>query len=145
MMLKKINTLLKEKDICVLSTVSGNSNPHCSLMAYVTDKECHKIYMLTSRATKKFINLKQNPNVSLLIDSRGRPLQDAQALTVRGLFEPMYNKDKRAAAEAILLEKHPHLKDFMDDPETEAICIKVQSYLLLNGLTDSHYISLEEG
>ena len=145
-MLEKINALLKEKDTCVLSTVSQNSSPHCSLMAFATDEKYREIYMATPRRTKKYRNLQQNPAVSLLIDSRGSAasLQNVQALTVRGLFEPLPDENKQASAEGRLLERHPHLKSFIENPKNEVICIRVQSFQLLDGLTESHYIDLEK-
>jgi general stress protein 26 len=82
-MIDRMKKLAKEKDICVLATVSGEK-PHCSLMAYTTDDECSEIYMATHRATGKF-------------------------------------------------------KVFLADPDAEVICIKIRSFLLLDGLTDAHF------
>jgi len=82
-MIELMKKLAKEKDICVLATVSGEK-PHCSLMAYTTDDDCSEIYMATYRSTKKF-------------------------------------------------------KEFLDHPDAEVICIKIHSFLLLDGLTDAHF------
>jgi len=68
-MLEEMKALAKQKDICVLATVS-DGNPHCSLMAYATDDDCREIYMITQKGTKKYKNLIKNPSVSLLIDTR---------------------------------------------------------------------------
>lgn len=144
-MLKKIKVLVREKDVCVLSTVSQDATPHCSLMAYVADEECSEIYMATHSSTMKYKNLLHNPAVSLLIDSREvTPRQQAQALTVSGVFQPIDYEHKRDQVEAQLLTQHPHLKDFIKNLDTVLICIKVQSFLLLDGLTDSHFVNLKE-
>ena len=144
-MLKKMKALVREKDVCVLSTVSQDATPHCSLMAYAADEECSKIYMATHSSTMKYKNLLHNPAVSLLIDSREvKPRQQAQALTVSGVFQPTDGKHKIDKVEAQLLIKHPHLKDFIKNLDTTLICIKVQSFLLLDGLTDSHFVNLKE-
>ena len=37
-MLKKMKKLVKDKDVCVLATVTENV-PHCSLMSYVADRD----------------------------------------------------------------------------------------------------------
>ena len=68
-MLERMKAVVREKDICVLATVSGDK-PHCSLMAYAADDDCREIYMVTHRKTNKYKNLKENPAVSLLIDTR---------------------------------------------------------------------------
>jgi hypothetical protein len=39
-MLENIKVLIKEKDVCVLSTVSKDAAPHFSFMAYITDENC---------------------------------------------------------------------------------------------------------
>ena len=144
-MLEKMKDLAREKDICVLSTVSRDATPHCSLMTYVADEECREIYMATHSSTMKYQNLLHNPAVSLLIDSREvTPRQQAQAMTVSGVFQPIVDKNKRDRVEARLLRQHPHLKDFIKNPDTVLICIKVQSFLLLDGLTDSHFVNLKE-
>ena len=100
-MFEKIKALVKEKDICVLSTVSEDARPHCSLMAYVSDEKCREIYMATHSATRKYKNLMHNSSVSLLIDSREiTPRQQAQALTVSGAFQPIDDVHKRDLVEA---------------------------------------------
>lgn len=141
-MIESMKKLAKEKDICVLATVSGEK-PHCSLMAYTTDDECSEIYMATHRATRKFKNLMENPSVSLLIDTReehkGSHRPEAKAMTVSGTLENLEDNQKKAWARARLLGRHPHLKEFLDHPDAEVICIKIRSFLLLDGLTDAHF------
>jgi nitroimidazol reductase NimA-like FMN-containing flavoprotein (pyridoxamine 5'-phosphate oxidase superfamily) len=123
-MLERIKALVKEKDICVLATVSGDK-PHCSLMAYVTDDDCREIYMVTQRESRKYENLMKNRSVSLLIDTReenlGSRRPEAKALTVSGTFK----------------------KIFLDHPNAEILCIRVTSFLLLDGLTDAHYETVQ--
>jgi nitroimidazol reductase NimA-like FMN-containing flavoprotein (pyridoxamine 5'-phosphate oxidase superfamily) len=141
-MLEEMKALTKQKDICVLATVSGG-NPHCSLMAYATNDDCREIYMVTQKGTRKYNNLIENPLVSLLIDTReeqaaSRPLQ-AKALTVAGLFQEINDEGKKRLARARLLERHPHLAGFIDQTDTELLCIKVTSFLLLNGLKEEYF------
>lgn len=141
-MIKLMKTFAQEKDFCVLATVSGEK-PHCSLMAYATDDECSEIYMATYRSTRKFKNLTENPAVSLLIDNReehkGSQLSEARAMTVSGVFERLEGDKEKAIIRQRLLKKHPHLKMFLDDADSELIRIKIQSFLLLQGFTDAHF------
>jgi nitroimidazol reductase NimA-like FMN-containing flavoprotein (pyridoxamine 5'-phosphate oxidase superfamily) len=146
-MIEFMKRLAKENDICVLATVSGEK-PHCSLMAYTTDDDCNEIYMATHRGTKKFKNIMENPSVSLLIDTReehkGSHRPEAKALTVSGAFESLEDNPRKMLARARLLNRHPHLKEFMDHPDAEVICIKIRSFLLLDGLTDAHFEEIPE-
>ncbi len=145
MTLEKMKQLAREKDMCVLATASG-STPHCSLMAYVVDDECRELYMAALKNTKKFKNLMENRDVSLLIDTREEhagPLRsEAKAMTVAGTFQEIEDRSQRHGIRAKLLERHPHLKEFMSHPDAEVFCIKICSFLLLDGLTDSHFEEL---
>ena len=142
-MLEKMKNLVRRKNICVLSTVSGNK-PYCSLMAYITDATCKEIYMVTHKNTTKFNNLQNNPWVSLLIDSREtQPRSNAQALTIDGVFTPFLDKNKENRVRNNMIKSFPHMKDFIHHPKSEIIRIKINSFLLLDGLTESHFVSLQ--
>jgi len=141
-MLSTMKNLAKEKDMCVLATASGGA-PHCSLMAYVTDQDCSEIYMTTQRNTQKYKNVLENPFVSLLIDTRedhkGHLRYETKAMTVAGTCEVIEEEAKQALVRAKLVERHPHLKEFLSHPEAAILCIRVASFLLLNGLTDAYF------
>jgi nitroimidazol reductase NimA-like FMN-containing flavoprotein (pyridoxamine 5'-phosphate oxidase superfamily) len=140
--IEQIKALAKEKKMCVLATVDGEK-PYCSLMAYVADELCEEIYMVTHRKTQKYQNLLENPAVSLLIDTREKTTRaEAQALTIEGAFQKIEDQKKRQRVKETMLANHPGLKEFMDHPEAEIICIKVNAFLLLNGLTDAHYVQV---
>ena len=143
MMLDRMKRLVGERNTCVLATVSGRT-PHCSLMAYVSDADCREIYMVTHRETKKYQNLVNNPSVSLLIDTReGTPgAPETVALTVDGLCRPIEDGAKRTSAAAMLLDRHPHLKVFLDQPHAALLRVEITSFLLLDGLTEAHYEEL---
>lgn len=144
-MIEKMKALVRQKDTCVLATVSDKS-PHCSLMAYVTDNDCREIYMLTNRQTTKFKNLSANPLVSLLIDTReehtGMHRPNAKALTVSGVYQEVQDETKKIRIRDRLLEKHPHIKTLADMPDSEILCIKIKSFLLLDGVSEAHYETL---
>ena len=141
-MLEKMKELVRKKNICVFSTVSGNK-PYCSLMVYITDVTCEEIYMVTHKNTTKFNNLQKNPLVSLLIDSREtQPRSNAQALTIAGVFIPLIDENKKQKIRDRMLESFPYMKDFIHHPESELIRIKINSFLLLDGLTESYFESL---
>lgn len=138
-MLTEMKALAKQRDICVLATVA-DQKPYCSLMAYVTDDNCEEIYMVTRKNSTKYKNLMHNPAVSLLIDTREKsPRSEAKALTVEGIFCKIENKVKRKQVTAKLLQTHPHLDDFMQHPEADVFCVKISSFLLLDGLQQAHF------
>jgi nitroimidazol reductase NimA-like FMN-containing flavoprotein (pyridoxamine 5'-phosphate oxidase superfamily) len=141
-MIERMEQLAREKNICVLATASDN-RPHCSLMTYVTDDPCRKIYMVTLRETTKYRNLTRNPSVSILIDTREEhsgPLRpDAEALTVSGRFEEIEDRAELDAARRKLVKRHPQLRELVERPDAVIFAVKIASFLLLQGVTDAHF------
>ena len=134
-MLQEMKALVREKNTCVLATISG-SKPYCSLMAYVTNKPCTEIYMVTHRQTQKYQNLIANPAVSLMIDSRDTlPRTAARAMTVEGVFQKIKDPARTDKVRRKLLSTHPHLNEFMGHADAVVFQIKIKSFLLLNGLS----------
>ena len=140
-MIERMKTLVREKDSCVLATVSSGK-PHCSLMSYIADPECREIFMVTHPQTRKYKNLQENPCVSLLIDTREEDRKMAvgqkKALTITGTFQKV-DPQRKKGIRAQFLARHPQLKDLVDDPETVIISIRVQSFQLLEGVRDAYF------
>lgn len=139
---EKIRTLIREQGNCVLATASEN-RPHCSLMAYAHNDSCDEIYLMTLKEGRKYQNLCENPAVSLLIDTLRNSLNldhaEGKALTISGRFEKIKKDPERKRILKILTLEHPGLKDFFENPKGEPVKIIIESYLLLEGPTTSHY------
>ena len=144
MMLKEMKALAREKNSCVLATIV-DAKPYCSLMAYVTNRACTEIYMVTYRQSQKFQNLIANPAVSLMIDTRDTsPRSAARAMTVEGVFQKIKDLAKEKKVRRKLLSAHPHLNEFMDHPQAEVFQVTIKSFLLLNGLTQASFEDLSD-
>jgi nitroimidazol reductase NimA-like FMN-containing flavoprotein (pyridoxamine 5'-phosphate oxidase superfamily) len=145
-MLKKMKNIVKANDLCVLATVS-EGKPHCSLMSYVSDEEGLEIYLISHKQTKKYFNLMENPTASLLIDTReeekGQRRIDIKALTVSGEFQMINNPEKKDLVRSNFFKRHPHLTDFLNDPEAELFSIKIRSFQLLDGVKDAFFESID--
>lgn len=144
-MQEKIKALIQGNDVCVLATVWG-VEPHCSLMSYITDDDCREIYMATQKSTKKYRNLKDNPSVSLLIDSREvDPMNrtHAKALTITGVVQRTVEEDQKAHLLQRLLTRHPQLQDLANQPDIEVIVVKAKTFQLLDGVGDAYYETIE--
>lgn len=141
-MLEAIRTLIQSRDVCVLSTVSGGE-PHCSLMSYVTDVTGREFYMMTLAGTKKYRNLEGNSAVSLLIDTREEDVdhrrRNIRALTVSGVFQKMDDPAEQERVLRLLLERHPHLREFADSGEAKVFAVRARSFQLLDGVSRSHF------
>jgi nitroimidazol reductase NimA-like FMN-containing flavoprotein (pyridoxamine 5'-phosphate oxidase superfamily) len=144
LMLEEMKAFAKEENSCVLATIV-DSKPYCSLMAYVTNRACTEIYMVTHRQTQKFQNLVANPAVSLLIDNRDTSQRsEARAMTVEGIFKKITDPEKALRVSQKLLSAHPHLSEFVGHPEAEVFQIRIKSFLLLDGLTQASFEDLSD-
>ena len=145
-MLEQMKDIVKSNDLCVLATVS-EGKPHCSLMSYISDEEGHEVYLISHKQTKKYANLMENPTVSLLIDTReeekGQRRIYIKALTVSGEFQMIKDPGKRNLIRSKFLKRHPHLTEFLNDPEAEIFSIKVKSFQLLDGVKDAFFETID--
>jgi hypothetical protein len=66
------------------------------------------------------------------------------ALTLSGRFRTIIEDTERERIRKELFRKHPGLKGFFENPEGEPVRIIVESILLLEGLTETHYIAVSE-
>ena len=145
-MLEKMKGLVKGNDLCVLATVS-EGRPHCSLMSYISDEEGREIYMISHKQTRKYLNLMENPTVSLLIDTReeekGQRRIYIKALTVSGEFQTIDDPVKKDFVRTKFLKRHSHLTDFLNDPGAEIFSIKIRSFQLLDGVKDAFFEAID--
>ncbi len=135
----KINScleLIKNNNILVLAT-QGEPGPHTSLMVYASSKDRTEIFMVTSKRSHKWLNIKNNPTVSLLIDDRDDKLKtrrgEIKALTITGSFIPVSGATQREQILDSIAKVNPAITDFFSGPECEIIRIKATSFLLLDG------------
>ena len=140
-MMDRMKSLLKKGDMCVLATCSEN-RPHCSLMTYVTDEAAETVYMITLKDSRKHRNVLDNPQVSLLVDTRQDiPVQGrkgVQALTVHGVCRTLPTEESRSILRE-LAGRHPHLEPISSHPDAAVLEVKVEGLLLLDGVSDAHY------
>ena len=145
-MIGKMKDIVRTNDLCVLATVS-EGKPHCSLMSYISDEEGREVYLISNKQTKKYANLMENPTVSLLIDTReeekGEKRIYIKALTVSGEFQTIKDTKKKDLIRAKFVESHPHLTDFLKDPEAEIFSIRIKSFQLLDGIKDAFFETVE--
>ncbi len=140
----EMKALLKSQDMCVLATCAHN-RPHCSLMACTSNDEGDRVYMATLKNTQKYENLQANPSVSLLLDTRshqGDSREKIQALTVTGTCVPMEEEAHSESVRERLLQKHPHISGLLNDSRVALLCVQVESFLLLRGALDAHFVKL---
>ncbi|MFV0422827.1 pyridoxamine 5'-phosphate oxidase family protein [Oleidesulfovibrio sp.] len=145
-MLDEMLGFIASNTMCVLATTgtpaccsSGRLPiPHCSLMAYVSIEGGVTLYMVTSKDSRKFLNMQEVAQVSLLIDDRHLHASalhsGTKALTVSAIAELQLASDEYERARALFHSVHPHLDSLIHQPESALIRLTVRELLLL---TDS--------
>jgi nitroimidazol reductase NimA-like FMN-containing flavoprotein (pyridoxamine 5'-phosphate oxidase superfamily) len=145
-MVERMKAILRSQNLCVLATCHDNK-PHCSLMAYVTDSEARTVYVATRQDTTKYLNLLENREVSLLVDTRAEAGADnpatIRALTVYGAYQPMSDPEREQLIRERLAERHPHLASLVRHPKSVVVPIRIVSFLLLEGVETAHYEVLD--
>ncbi len=129
---ERLQQLFDTQQLAVVATSSGGQ-PYTSLVAYVASVDLRQLFFITSRATRKFANLKSDARVSMLINSSTNTEGDfhrAVAVTVVGDADE-WTGEKRQTALARYLAKHPYLEEFAHAPTCALICVKVRTYLLV--------------
>ncbi len=140
-MLDVIEALIRNNKTCVLAT-SADNKPHCSLMAYTVNETCREMYLITHRTTRKYKNLQKNPHVSLLVDTRATSDDSVCALTIEGVYSKIEDSVKRNRVGDQFLSAHPRMQSFIENGDTDWMCIRITSFLLLNNLTEAHFFKI---
>lgn len=143
-MLQTMEELFRAQPLCVLCT-SAADIPHCSLMAYVSDEAARHAYMFSAPDSRKSRNMLANPNVSMLVDNRASMCADekqqAQALTVGGVYAPFPDAEHMGAERERIIAENPWIGEVAKQVEGELIRIRVTSFLLLDGFSRPHFVS----
>lgn len=143
---RRLKSLLHEQPLGVLAT-SARSGPHAALVAFAVSRDLREILFATSRATRKFESLREQPGVALLIDDRSNEVgdfRDAAAVTVHGRAEEV-SLSRQEKARSLYLARHPYLSEFVRAPSCALLGIAVESYDLVVNFQDVHILRPGDG
>ena len=140
----EVRDLIHEQELCVLATVFVDI-PHTSLMGYIASPDCRRLYMASEPGTKKVANIRRNPNVAVLVDSRRAALDGGQglSLTIKGNCRELSDGPERDHALAVLAGRE-YLRELFDDGDVAVLEVEAQSFHLLRGTMESMFIVLDE-
>ena len=62
--------ILREGFFAYLGTAEPGCEPHVTAMFYIWDEHTKTVYLVTSKESKKVLNIRRNRNVSVTIDQR---------------------------------------------------------------------------
>lgn len=129
----KLRSLLATQRLAVLAT-QGRGQPYGSLVSFASTRDGREILFATSRATRKYANLKAEPRVALVIDNRSNQESDvheAVAVTATGRAEEVPDAERSDLIQ-VYLAKHPYLADFVAAPTCALLRVRVETYYLVS-------------
>ena len=128
-----IYQLLTSQRLAVLST-SNKGRPYASIVAFCFSPDLRILYFATPRATRKYANLMDQPQVAFLVDSRANKVEDFDktvAVTVLGRCEE-FAEERKQEAVVLYLEKHPYLNEFVEAPTTAFFAVQIEKYIYVS-------------
>ncbi|MGA1865191.1 MAG: pyridoxamine 5'-phosphate oxidase family protein [bacterium] len=127
-----IQSLFQSQSLGVLAT-RDKEYPYCTLVGFVGTYDLKRIIFATLRDTRKYTNIKTYQKISILIDSRSNRVddfKDAMALTVLGNAREAEGEELEKLS-ALYLARHPHLREFLQDPNCALMIIEVERYIMV--------------
>ena len=128
-----LRELFASQKLAVLATHNRNRS-YASLVAFAATKNLKTLVFATTRATRKYANLLQNPHVALLVDNRSNREADfhqAIAVTATGKAAPAAEKEEKRL-QKLYLAKHPHLQEFVSASSCELFKVELDTYYLVS-------------
>jgi heme iron utilization protein len=127
-----ISSLLSLQNLGVLATI-GEKYPYTSLVGFAATKDLKTLVFATMTGTRKYANLKKNPNVTILINSGKNSAEDfkeAVSVTVLGTAcdASLSGPD---GLRSLYLSKFPFLEDFIKDPACALVKVNIDKFIVV--------------
>ena len=142
--LEIVKRIMASQFLAALASIEQN-HPYSNLVAFAETDDLQAIVFVTSRYTRKFGNIMANENVSLLIDNRINQISDfskAVALTAIGKAGEALEYERKDLL-SIYLAKQPHLKNFLNSPNSALIVVNISEYIIAGFDTAPQHITMK--
>lgn len=130
-LVKLLRDIFASQRLAVLATY-GDGQPYINLVAFASTDDLRYLLFTTNRDTRKYRNLKENPLVAVLVDTRENKLSDfrkATAVTATGRARECTGSARKILIETYLT-KHPQLGQFTDSLENALFAVKIDDYVV---------------
>ncbi|MBN2599967.1 MAG: pyridoxamine 5'-phosphate oxidase family protein [Candidatus Thermoplasmatota archaeon] len=126
-----LSDLLTSQHFAVIATES-KKQPYTNLVSFVCSSDFHHLFFPTKKQTQKFLNITENNRVAVLIDNReNAPSDISEAITITAIGQANVLTQHRDAIVKLLLQKHPDLSTFINDPSCVIIDVTVTTYQIV--------------
>ena len=126
-------SLLGSQKLAVLSTYSGGQ-PYVSLVAFAASEDLTRLLFVTDRATRKFANILEHPQIAMLVDNRSNRESDfgeASAATILGKARELAGGEREIQLK-LYLKKHPYLEEFATSSESAIVQVQVETFIMVD-------------
>jgi heme iron utilization protein len=140
----RVRDLFKSQTLAVLATFYERQ-PYCNLVVFAETSDCKSLIFATNRNTSKYKNLKNNRQVSLLVDDRTNlsgGFGKNVAITALGLAEEVSPEEKPYFAE-LLISKHPDIASFMKGSDNALFKVRINDYVIA-GFESAEKLHIED-
>jgi general stress protein 26 len=128
----KIKELLDSQKYAVIASQKDNI-PYTNLVAFASSQGLGSIFFATRRDTTKFLNMLNNPCVSVLIDNRKNLSSDIKnAIAVSAEAQAKSVRKDKEKLKKMLKEKHPELSNFLNEPDCELFELEIKKYFFVD-------------
>ena len=132
-----LKDLLSSQRLAVLATQSQRQ-PYGNLVAFVATNDLKHLLFATTRATRKYANIIENPRIAMVMDNRSNQEADfhqAAAVTATGVVKEVDGSEKGPLLR-LYLSRHPYLKDFVSSPTCALLKMNVETYYVVRQFQD---------
>jgi pyridoxine/pyridoxamine 5'-phosphate oxidase len=136
-----VEKIIASQYVAVLGTESGGQT-YGNLIAFSATRDLSHFIFFTSRRSRKYACLRDNPRASILIDDRpsGAPdFDNANAVTAIGRVREA-NAQEIDGYREVYLERHPTLRGFASESDSALMLMTVTDYIIadFNGSKSVH-------
>ena len=125
-----LREIVSTQYFAVLNTI-GQGLPHSNLVSFAATEDLKSLVFVTGRNTRKYRNMQDNHNVSLLIDNRtNRPSDTSQAIAIAAIGIAREEMDNRSLLRDIFLARHPQLRHFVEAPDSAIMLVTIRKYIV---------------
>lgn len=137
--IKRTKEIFDQEAFAVLAT-NSESEAYTCLISFATDEDLTTLVFATPVGTKKFNMIKQDGNVSILIDNRSTSEDDINeivAITSVGKARILHDQEEIETWSNVLTEKQTYLTDFVCADTTALILVDIDTYYYVSRFQES--------
>jgi general stress protein 26 len=135
---------LQTQKYAVIAT-NNKKIPYTNIVAFASSEGLGNILFATKRDSIKYLNLLNNPCVSILIDNRknlASDIKNARAVSAEAQAKAI--KDNKEKFKELLKKRHPELADFLNEPNCELFKLEVKKFFYVDNFDKKHTISMKK-